>query len=55
VAGWLGGFLWVFFIVVCLFICLFLRQGFSLCNPGCPGTHYEDTVLGLKGCNTLLF
>ena len=25
----------------------FLRQGFSLCSPGCPGTHAVDQA-GLK-------
>jgi hypothetical protein len=44
----------------------FLRQGFSVCSPGCPGTHSVDQaglelrnspasasqVLGLKACAT---
>jgi hypothetical protein len=55
------------FLFVCLFVCLFVsRQGFSLCSPGCPGTHSVDQaglkfrnppasvsqVLGLKACTT---
>ena len=43
------------------------RQGFSVCSPGCPGTHFVDQaglelrnplasasrVLGLKACATV--
>ena len=25
-----------------LFVCLFFRDRFSLCSPGCPGTHSVD-------------
>jgi hypothetical protein len=46
------------------FVCLFVETDFSLCNPGCPGTHSVDQaglelrdllasvsqVLGLKAC-----
>jgi hypothetical protein len=32
----------------CLFF-VFFRQGFSVCSPGCPGTHSVDqTGLGLR-------
>jgi hypothetical protein len=54
---------------VCLFLVflfLFFRDRVSLCNPGCPGTHFVDQaglelrnppasaslVLGLKECAT---
>jgi hypothetical protein len=53
------------FVVVCLLLC-FVRDRFSLCNLGCPGTHSVDQdglefrnlpasasqVLGLKACAT---
>jgi hypothetical protein len=57
-----------FGVFFCLFVCLFcfLRQGFSVYSPGCPGTHSVDQavlelrnppasasrVLGLKTCAT---
>jgi hypothetical protein len=25
-----------------LFLFLFFETGFSLCSPGCPGTHFVD-------------
>jgi hypothetical protein len=53
-------------VVVVVFVFLFLRQGFSVLLPGCPGTHSVDQaglelkklpasasqVLGLKACTT---
>jgi hypothetical protein len=63
--------LFVFCLGGCLFLefCLFVfRDRVSLCNPGCPGTHFVDQaglelrnlpasasasqVLGLKVCTT---
>jgi hypothetical protein len=52
--------------IFCLFVCLFFRDRVSLCNPGCPGTHFVDQaglelrnlpvsasqVLGSKVCAT---
>jgi hypothetical protein len=49
-----------------LFLILFFQDRVSLCNPGCPGTHFVDQaglelrnlpasasqVLGLKACTT---
>jgi hypothetical protein len=34
-------------ISIFLFVFVFLRQGFSLYSPGCPGTHFVDQA-GLK-------
>jgi hypothetical protein len=60
--------LWTFFFFcfLFLFVCLFFGDRVSLCNPGCPGTHFVDQaglelrhppasasrVLGLKACAT---
>jgi hypothetical protein len=57
--------MFVFRLFVCLLL-LFFQDSVSLCNPGCPGTHFVDQaglelrnppasasrVLGLKACAT---
>ena len=59
------GFLFVWLVFVCLFVCLF-QDRVSMCSPGCPGTHFVDQtglelrdppasasqVLGSKACTT---
>jgi hypothetical protein len=56
----------LFFLFVCLFVCLFFQDRVSLYSPGCAGTHFVDQaglelrnppasasqVLGLKACAT---
>jgi hypothetical protein len=60
---WFFGGFFLFFVLFCF---CFLRQGFSVCSPGCPGTHFVDQaglelrnlpasasqMLGLKACAT---
>ena len=56
----------IWFFVLCVCVCFVFRDRFSLCSPGCPGTHFVDQVglelrnlpasgsrvLGLKACAT---
>ena len=35
----------VLFCFVCLFVCLFVLEAVSLCNPGCPETQFVDHAI----------